>query len=149
MAERVIDYDRGVLINTDAVSGMQIFMYYDQPGVYLNAHGVPVPEALAKSAGFDVETHAREKVKQDRMAAAKAVIENDLKDAKDETGEKIDLDGGYAIIGIGLGRYILKDPDGNTLTETPLSKEHAMSVAKLLAQGPKKDEKKEQPKSGK
>lgn len=143
MAERAIDYDRGVLINTDAISGMDIFMYYDQPGVYLNAHGVPVPEALAKSAGFDVEFYSKEKVKRDRMAAAKAVIENDLKDAKDETGEKIDLDGGYSIVGIGLGRYMLKDPDGNTLTETPLSKEHALSVAKLLAQP--KDTKEQKP----
>lgn len=133
--ERVIDYDRGVIINTDNVTGIDVYMYVDAPGVYLNAHGIQVPEVIARSAGFNVEGNAKEKLKLDRIAAAKSVIENDLKDATDETGECIKLDGGYSLIGIGLGRYLLKDPDGNTLTETPLSKEHATSVAKLLAQG--------------
>ena len=48
MAERKIDYDRGVFIRTASDLGMDVFMYRDTPGIYLNAH----LEALSRKHGL-------------------------------------------------------------------------------------------------
>src|SRR5690554_3858011 len=54
-----IDLDRGVLIRKHETTGTTIYMYFDTPGVYLNAHGGKVSEALAKQAGFDVDLYGK------------------------------------------------------------------------------------------
>jgi hypothetical protein len=133
MADRVIDYDRGVIIKTHQTTGIDVFMYVDSPGEYLNAHGNAIAPAFAKQAGYDTDADSKQKLIRDRMKAAKDAIEREVNGVDPtEPQEIIKLDGGYSLLGIGLGRYLLRDPDDNVLTSTPLSKEHAEQVAKVL-----------------
>lgn len=134
MADRVIDYDRGVLIMTEPLSGSDVFMYVDEPGKYLSAHGTPISEQFAKAAGYDVEKFAKDRVKLDRKRIASAAIDAELSDDKDTKNNVVETVGGYKLVDIGLGRYLIRDPDDNLVTATPLAKEHAMKVISLLAE---------------
>lgn len=138
MVDRLIDYDRGVLIKTEPLTGVDVFMYIDSPGEYLNAHALSVPASLARAAGYDIDGDAKKKLIIDRMRAAKNAIESEVNGViADEEKEIIKLDGGYSLLGIGLGRYLLRDPDENILTQTALSREAAEKVASVLAQSEK------------
>jgi hypothetical protein len=122
---RNIDYDRGVLIRVHAQTGMDIFMYADQPGVFLNAHGTEVTPLLAQQAGYDTDKLVKERKKRERMAEAMAKIEREM-DGQDEVESKIvEERDGYKIMDIGLGRHNLVDPDGDNLNTIPLPLEQA------------------------
>jgi len=110
---RIIDYNRGVLINSHPTLGMDVFMYVDTPGVYLTAHGTAVSEELAHQAGYPVEQYRKERQKRDRMNAAKVAIEKELEVAvEDKVLKERD---GFKVMNLGLGRYDVVDPDGNVL----------------------------------
>lgn len=125
-----VDYDRGVIIVTHQLSGMDVFMYVDDPGKYFNAHSGPVSEAIAREAGFDTEKLAKDRVKKSRKDQALAMIDAELSDDKDTKEETVEERNGYKIVTTGLGRHHLVDPDGNRLTNVPLPLEGAQ---KLLA----------------
>lgn len=133
MANRKIDYDRGVIISQHKQTGMDIFMYVDTPGVYLNAFGTPVADKLAKEAGYDVEKFGKERVKRERMKAATDAIEQELAIVNDQ-GVKtvVEETEGFKIIDIGLGRHFVEDPDGNKLTSVPLPLEQAKVLLRQL-----------------
>lgn len=123
MADRAINYDRGVKIRQDAQTGMEIFMYKDEPGIYYDSHGRRVKESLARQAGFDVDRYARMRRHQQKLA--------DFHNALDDV-EKLDLglakrailreSNGYRLVGLPLGRAVVEDMDGNQLCK-PSSKE--------------------------
>ena len=126
MAEMIIDYNRGVTKRIHT-SGVEIYMYKDTPGEYLNARGDPVSEELAASAGFPVEELKKAKLKRERMKTAMDTIEAEIGAA--ETTEVVEAErNGYKMVNIGFGRYHVRDPDNNNLTPTPVPKE----VAELL-----------------
>lgn len=115
-----IDYDRGVIINTHKTTGMDVFMYVDDPGKFLNAHSKAVSDELAAEAGFDVEKLGRDRVKKERKEQAVALIDAELADDKDVKEEVVAESNGYKIITTGLGRHHVVDPDGNRLTNFPV-----------------------------
>jgi hypothetical protein len=118
MAERKIDYDKGVIIRTAANFGMDVFMYRQNPGVYYNAHGDKVGEGIAKMAGFDVDKYSKLRRRKLAVAAATSAADAELlaSEAVDQSVVVREKDG-YKIIALGSGRHLVKDPEGNVLTQ--------------------------------
>lgn len=127
MAERRIDYNRGVIKRTHPLNGVAIYMYVDTPGDYLNAFGTTVADKLAKEAGFDVDVLSKQKLKRERLAQAREAIEREI-DTSDVTREMIVERNGFSVTHIGLGRYVVEDPDGTVMNPTPLSKQIALKL---------------------
>lgn len=123
-------YDRGVMKRSHPL-GMDVLMYLDLPGEYMTAHGTPVGEDFAAQAGFPIEILRKEKVKRERMAAAKIAIEQEL-ELQAQVREIVSETNGFKIIAVGLGRHQVEDPDGNTLNKEPLSLEQAQMLLKAL-----------------
>lgn len=128
-----IDYDRGVIINTHQLSGMDVFMYVDDPGVYLTAHGRPVAENLAQQAGYDIEKLAKDRVKKARKMQAMSIIDNELSDESDVREDIVEERNGFQLLTTGGGRHHVVDPDGNRLTMTPLPLESAQQLFNGMA----------------
>jgi hypothetical protein len=138
MADRVIDYDRGAVIKQEPNSGMDVFMYVDAPGEYLNAHGTVVPDTLARQAGYDIDRLAKEKLKNERKALAASLIDNEFQNTG-EAQEIIDIRDGWRLVGIGHGQYLVRDPDDNILNKNPLPMEAAQKLVSLMAPEPEKE----------
>ncbi len=107
-------------------------MYIDNPGVYINAFGNDVPEALAAGAGFDVERLGKLRVRHERMAMAKEAIEAELGMAEAERNVKLER-AGFKLLDLGLERYHIEDPDGNLLTPMPVPESIAMTLLNQLS----------------
>lgn len=133
MAERVIDYDRGVIIRSHAISGMDVYMYVDEPGRYLTAHGTEVPEQIAKEAGYDVEKLAKDRVRKERKIQATEAIDRELSDEQNVVEDVVAERNGFKLVSIGLGRHHLKDPEGNQLTGQSLPYESGMKLLDSMA----------------
>jgi hypothetical protein len=133
----LIDLNRGVEIRKHKLSGMQIFMYRDTPGVYLNAFAKEVPEKLAQEAGFPIKEYSRKRVAKERMAKAMSAIEAELEVPEDDRPVLAER-GGYRVIGLGLGRAHVTDEDGTPLTQEPVAADYALKLLTELA-GPEVD----------
>lgn len=128
MADKVIDYDRGVLINVHAGTGMDVFMYVDDPGKFLTAHGTVVPDKVAGEAGYDVEKLAKERLRLERKRVASDLIDRELSDDKNLEEKELKEKNGFRLVSLGLGRHNVKDPDNNVLNAHPLPKESAVKL---------------------
>ena len=117
-----IDYDRGVIKRTH-VSGAEIFMYRDDPGVFLNAFGTEVDEKLAREAGMNVDKYELLRKKKARMAEAMELIDAEFSNDVNTVRKVVRTRGGFSLVQLGHGRHILEDPDGNNLTPNPLTHE--------------------------
>jgi len=117
MADRPIDYDRGVVIRLIPKLNMEVFMYVSEPGVYLSAHGKELPRSIAEEAGFDVIRLEAQRLHRERMAKASQMIAAELK-IGDDAGIRtvVEAKDGFKIVSIGRGRHELEDEDGNILT---------------------------------
>jgi hypothetical protein len=122
-----IDYDRGVMKSVQPSTGVEVYMYLDEPGVYRNAFGDVITEKLAQEAGFDVEKFRKARIRRERMADAKRAIEEEL-DHSDVQTKVVKQRNGYALVSMGFGRYNIEDPDGQPLTDKPLTKQEAEAV---------------------
>jgi hypothetical protein len=122
-----IDFDRGVIIGKDQATGVNVYMYADTPGIYLNVQGLPVTTELAARAGFDIDKYYKARVKRERMAAAKAVIEQEL-DENNSKKKVIKERNGWAIVALGFGKHVIEDPDGQSVSERTLTGEEAQVV---------------------
>ena len=127
-----IDYNRGVTKRIHP-SGVEVYMYNDAPGVFLNAYGNEVDEKLAGAAGYDVVRLGRDRLKQERMSQAMTAIEQELATADDIIEVEIAERKGFKIVGIGLGRFNVLDPDGGVLTPHPTSEEMAYLLLDQMA----------------
>jgi hypothetical protein len=116
---RMIDYDRGVLKMLHP-SGVEVYMYWDTPGVYLNAFAKPVAEGFAAAAGFDILRFGKAKRRMELMRVAREKIEEQLQDSM-RTRVVVEERGGYRIVDIGGDRFIIEDLDGGILTPAPVS----------------------------
>ncbi len=120
-----IDVNRGVMIQKHDSMGL-VYMYIDTPGVYLNAFGKEVPEAVAKGAAFDTETLGKERVKRERMAEAMTAIEIELELAVTAEEETILWErGGYRVVKLSHGKAYLFDDENNKLTPIAIPQEEA------------------------
>jgi hypothetical protein len=130
-----INLDRGVLIRSVQDTGMDVYMYRDDPGVYLTAIGNEVPEKIAEQAGFNVDRFRRLRNRKLGMARAAELLDEEtaLADNESQRTAVYDKDG-FKVILYGLGRHIVEDPDGNNLTPgAALSLEAATRLADALA----------------
>jgi hypothetical protein len=133
MADRKIDYDRGVLINTHPTLGFDVYMYVDDPGKYLTVHGKAIPKEIAKAAGYDVDRFEKERIRKERRDQALEQIDKDLLEAADvQESEEKELNG-WKLINIGMGRYHVADPDGNKVTPQPITQEQGLKLLSQMA----------------
>lgn len=130
-----IDLNRGVIICIHP-TGMRVNMYVDDPGVYLTIHGGTISEEIARQAGFPVEKHAKQRLKLQRMADAKARISREIEqeDADREEVEVVAEVGGYKIVHIGLGRHQVQDAEGSPLHTEQLTREQADKLLQGLTE---------------
>lgn len=133
MTERKIDYDRGVIIQTEPGTGMDVFMYVDSPGQFLTAHGNPVPDNIAANAGYDIEKLGKERLRRQRKAEANAIIDKELNNDSEVSEKDVKEFEGWKVVSIGLGRHNVKDPEGNVLNAMPLPKESAMKLFEAMS----------------
>ena len=96
-----IDLDRGVISRSHPSLGMDVYMYVDDPGVYLTAHGTEVALALAEQAGFEVDKYAKQHKIKVAMANAQADV---LAQFNEATTEVLVERNGFKVVDIGLGR---------------------------------------------
>ena len=126
-----IDYDRGVHIRTHHSTGVDVYMYVDTPGVYLSQHGTPVSEDMARQAGFPVDEQVKARELQRRLKAAHEAVYAEM-NAGEAAQKVVEERDGFTIVDIGLGRHVIKSPDGDQLTDIPLPLEQAQAVLAQL-----------------
>lgn len=126
-----IDYDRGVEIRTHHLSGVDIFMYVDEPGVYLSAHGTQVSEQMARECGYPVDDQVRQRELKKKLKAAHDAIYQEMAQGEENSIVVCEKDG-FQIVDIGLGRHQIMSPDGDKLTDVPLPLEQAQAVLQQL-----------------
>lgn len=132
---RAIDYDRGVLIKKDEKSGIEVFMYLDEPGVFLSQVGRELAPELAAAAGYPVVELLKKREIKIRMAKAEIKIRAEL-EAAEEGSKIIQEKDGFKVLDIGLGRHRVLGPDNEPLTSEVLTKEQATLLVEQLAPDP-------------
>lgn len=136
MAEDIaIDLNRGVRMSKDHVTQLEVYMYFDDPGVYLTPQGHPVPEEVARSAGFDVDVYKKAHDKKSRMADFQAMLDSEYGDA----AERVVLEerDGYKLVEVGtLGNVMVIDDEDRPLVATPLPADIGRTLFNKLAPPP-------------
>jgi hypothetical protein len=120
-----LDLNRGVMTKFHPQNGMKISQYIDSPGVYYTDTAEPVPPELARQAGFNVEKDMRNKLKNERLAAAKRQIEAEMRQEEDAIAEALSGKSGFDVRHIGGGQYALFGKDGKKLTRVAMTKADA------------------------
>lgn len=124
---RKIDVNRGVSIRRHKESGMYVYMYKDEPGIYYNAFEVEISDNLARQAGFNVDEYAKKKLMREAMAKAQVEIARELEFAL-ETKKVVEERNGYKIVDIGSERYFVESPEGQNLNPVPVPRAVAVSI---------------------
>lgn len=122
MAHR-IDLNRGVTMRYTS-EGVEVFMYKDTPGVFLNAFGTEVSRDLAAKAGFPVDLLINERRKRERMAEAGRVIEEQFNMSRVER-KVVAERAGWKVVSLGLGRHQVLDPEGSPVNAKYVTLEEA------------------------
>lgn len=125
-----IDYDRGVMMNVHP-SNVEVYMYLDDPGVYLSAHGTPVTEDFARGAGFDVVEQTKKRQVKERMKVAMTRINAELELAASEKVVVMERNG-FKLVDLGLDRHQVESPDGLVLNKDPLPLAQAKTLLEAL-----------------
>lgn len=121
-----IDYDRGVQKRLHP-TGISVFMYKDQPGVFYNAHGKEVAPSLATECGYKTERLLREKLRREKMTAAQIAIDEEFGYSDKQHVVVAERDG-YQLVDIGLDRFIIEDNEGVSLTPRHLTRAESQAV---------------------
>ena len=129
-----IDIDRPTTIRKHKDSGMYVYMYKDEPGVYLSQHGDVLPEKIGALVGFDVKRLAKERDRREKMAefSAKVSKELALAEASDEP-DIVATRGDYSVIALPGGHANVVSGSAGKLNQTPLSMPLAMELLGALA----------------
>lgn len=137
-----VDYNRPLIKMADKATGIEVYMYLDLPGVYYNSYELPVSETLAASAGFDIVKFGKMKKRREQLALAMEAIDMDLEMQDFNEAHEIVLErGGFSVVNIGLGRHIIKDPEGGKLVDRPLTLEEAKAALEKLVPTPEQAQK--------
>lgn len=126
-----IDLDRGVHMRSHPASGMDIYMYVDDPGVYLSAHGNQVDDKLAEASGFPVEEFAKKRRIKLALAAAHDKVLQELQESEG-THNVVAEKEGFQMVDIGMDRFQVLSPDGEALNTHPLPKHDAEILLEQL-----------------
>ena len=122
-----IDFCRGVHFKHSFALGFAVYTYTDQPGEYFDNRGNPLPEAIAKRAGWDVERQRALKGASDAVKAVKAEMAEALGSGP-ATGPLVLAEGKtYRLLAAGEGLAIIATQDGHHIT-----KAQSESVARAI-----------------
>lgn len=124
MVAKAIDYERdydpgrpgqgGVIIGVHKVLNMDIYMYANDPGIYLNAYGKRVPSSMAEAAGFDIKMwEAKRKKKAAFASFAKSQEAAEATGFDDNEVKVLAEHEGFKLIELPQGRATIIDPEGN------------------------------------
>lgn len=127
MADIKIDYNRGVH-KQKTRTGIEVYMFLDEPGVYYSSQMTQVTEDLAQEAGFPVDKWRKLRLKKERLIAFNKVLEEELELSTVATKKTVKERGGWAIVTTGFGRFFIEDPDGTVVSDRTLTKEEAEAV---------------------
>lgn len=118
-----------------SASDVIVVMDRDNPGVYMDKKGGPMPEAIAKNAGYDIERWKRVA----SMKADRAAFEAKLKEL--QTGferEVIETKGKYALVSLGNAMFQVES-DGEPMTDKPMPEPIARILFKDLPGEPEEE----------
>lgn len=135
----MIDLNKGVVYKMVPESRIRVYMYAQQPGVYLDAFGNQLSEVFAKQAGFDTDTLRTERTRQTRMAEALAAINSEF-EVPEDGGSAIYKKGAFSVIALGMGRHNIVDEEGNVLNDIPLTEDEAKKTVGHLVKFEKEDD---------
>jgi hypothetical protein len=115
--------------------GISIYMYNDDPGIFLNERGAPVSDHFAAMAGFDVEGLTRARQKKLAIAAGVKAVEDSFADV---TSQNIIRErAGYRLVEIAKGHFAIHfieaDGKGSPLTSAALPEKAAQKLFDELA----------------
>lgn len=114
--------------------GLTVYMYKDDPGVYYDVHGKPLPEHIAKSAGFPVDRLAKQRRKKEALAQLEAKLRQELELA-DQEDEILAAKGGWKVIALPMDRAKVVDAEtGEAVTPMPMPRNDALALLEGLTQ---------------
>ena len=125
-----IDLNRGCIKRKDKDSGIEVYMYKDDPGVYYTPTGEKVSTAMAKKAGYDTGQLAVDKARLDKLSEAQDRINAEF--GVTDVGNAFEA-GGFAARHIGLDRYHVFDATNTQLTREPCTKDQAIDLVRELS----------------
>lgn len=146
MAQSAIDVDRGVTIRQIvkfdgpkfeadvSLGGLTVYMYKDEPGIFLDAHGKRVPDALAAKAGYDIVRLGKLRAKRAAIEAFSARMAEEL---AVEDGEEVTLAeaGDWKVIALPMDRAKVVDAyTGEAVTAVPMPRGDAIKLLEALAE---------------
>ncbi len=116
--------------------GVQVFMYNDDPGVFLNERGAPVSDVFAGAAGFDVVTLGKLRRKKQALAKAAGSIEEEFEHEGAAANVLVER-GEYRLVELAPGhfqvQFIEEDGRGSPLSATVLTRKAAEKIFEDLA----------------
>lgn len=126
-----INYDLGVQKRIDEKTGIEVFMYKREPGVFYNIFGKVLPEEIAADAGFDVAALTKHKLAREKMVEAQAAIEAELGLGAAQR-KVIKEEKGYSLIQLGSGLCTM-EYEGQQISAVALPKAQAEKLFNRLA----------------
>ena len=132
------DLNRGMEMRRHSQTGMEVGMYFDNPGHFYTAHGSELPAEIAAECGFNVVALLGERRKREMGAKALAEIAklfvNDQKkfDVVEEKGP-------FKLVDTGQDQWDVYDGE-NKLNPTPLVNAVAKGLFDRLAAMEPKEE---------
>jgi hypothetical protein len=100
---QVVGQPNGGILLRQGPGGMSVYMYNDDPGVFLNERGAIVSDAIASQAGFDVASLA--KARRRKLALSKAQAGIDAEYATEENSNIIEERGEYRLVEVAQGHF--------------------------------------------
>ena len=134
MPDGPIDENLGVIVKFVKKSGIEVYMYKREPGIYRTRSGDLIDKKIAFEAGFRVEELDQKRVMLQRKADAFAAIDEEFSSSVEE--KVLVSGGGFEAVRVGpatLGRYIIRGPDGKQLTEGFVNQKEARRLISKLA----------------
>lgn len=133
MYQGPIDYDAGVISRHSQQFGLEVYMYRKAPGKYYTASGQLIPAAIAATAGFDVEAHARKRRAAEMIESAAAKINAEI-GAQQQTRTVVKSFGLFDVYQLGPNRFSVETHDGTLLTKgIHLDQAGAFKLAEAMA----------------
>ncbi|TVR78986.1 MAG: hypothetical protein EA405_13630 [Rhodospirillales bacterium] len=122
----MLDLNRGVMTRFTS-DGLQVSMYLDAPGEYLDENGDPVPMKLASQAGFDTKRDVREAARLEKLRLAKAKIDLEYVDNDDDFQvlEHIENGGKLKVRRMANGRHAIFNEAGERITKRDFNQAEA------------------------
>ena len=116
------------------MTGTQVAMYKDDPGIFYNMHGQQVSDNLAEAAGFDLVAMRHDTVRVAAMAEAMKRVDRQIAEAAAEVPieHEIKRAGVFSLWDYGHQRFIVKMGD-DMITPKPVTRMVADALMSKLA----------------